>query len=239
MTEFITHYHHCLVIGYRCGFCADNVLMYRGVLINHKCMQIWLLGGVLMLFMIGSLCDNEESRQFFVELYLRYKPIMFKTASKYVDDYGTVEDLIHDAMIKLIEKEELLTTFDGCTLRAYVVYTIRNMSISFMRKQSRNKQRLADLDDDSLEVAGLIDDAPLPEEVVLMKESKEEFVRVWETLPENVRELLAGKYIRQMDNKELAEEFGCSPDSIRMKLTRARRLAIEKIKEGGFDFEPA
>ena len=112
------------------------------------------------------------------------------------------------------------------------------MSISFMRKQSRNKQRLADLDDDSLEVAGLIDDAPLPEEVVLMKESKEEFVRVWETLPENVRELLAGKYILQMDNKELAEEFGCSPDSIRMKLTRARRLAIEKIKEGGFDFEP-
>ena len=39
--------------------------------------------------------------------------------------------------------------------------------------------------------------------------------------------------------EELAEEFGCSPDSIRMKLTRARRKALEMIKEGGFCFDPA
>ena len=42
-----------------------------------------------------------------------------------------------------------------------------------------------------------------------------------------------------MSDAELAEEFGCSPDSIRMKLTRARRKALEMIKEGGFCFDPA
>lgn len=192
-----------------------------------------------MIFMITSVCDSEESRQFFVELYIRYKPIMFKIASKYISDYDNIEDIIHEAMIKLIEKEDLLTTFDGCTLRTYVVYTIRNMSISFLRQQTRDKGKLAQIDEDYFEAAGIFDNAPLPEEVVLMDERKAEFVKTWQTLPNDVRELLAGKYILQMDNKELAEEFGCSPDSIRMKLTRARRLALEKIKEGGFDFEPA
>lgn len=192
-----------------------------------------------MLFVIEPLRDDEWSRQFFIELYTRYKPIMFKIAYKYVDDYGTAEDLIHDAMIQLIEKLDLLATFDGYTLRTYVVYTIRNMSISFLRQHSRDRQRLTSLDYDVYETTGLFDNSLSPEDMVLINEMRDEFAEVWNTLPEDVRELLAGKYILQMSNKELSEEFGCSPDSIRMKLTRARRLAIEKIKEGGFNFEPS
>ena len=134
-------------------------------------------------------------------------------------------------MIKLIEKEDLLTAFDSCTLRTYVVYTIRNMSISFLRRQARDKGKLVQIDENYFETAGIFDNAPLPEEAVLMNERKDEFVKVWKTLPDNVRELLAGKYILHLSNEELAEEFGCSPNSIRMMLTRARRQALEKIKK--------
>ena len=186
-----------------------------------------------------TMCDNEDSQQFFTDLYLLYRPLMIREGLKYTDDLSVVEDLIHDAFIKFIEKEALLRSFSRCTLRTYIVYTIRNMSISFLRQQTRDKGKLAQIDEDYFEAAGIFDNAPLPEEVVLMDERKAEFVKTWQTLPDDVRELLAGKYILQMDNKELAEEFGCSPDSIRMKLTRARRLALGKIKEGGFDFEPA
>lgn len=192
-----------------------------------------------MLFIIASMCNDKERRQFYTELYVHYKSIMFKIASKYISDYDSIEDIIQEAMIKLIEKYNLLITFDGCTLRTYVVYTIRNMSISFLRRQARDKGRIVQVDEDYFQTAGIYDNAPLPEEAVLMDERKAEFIKVWNGLPEDVRKLLAGKYILQMDNKELAEEFGCSPDSIRMKLTRARRMALEKIKEGGVNFEPA
>lgn len=191
-----------------------------------------------MLFSVVSLCDDEESRQFFVDLYLRYRPIMFKIASRYVDSIEVAEDIIHDTMVKLIEKKDLLITFDGCTLRTYVVYAIRNMSISFIRRRSREKERVTVLDDESYEISKLSDNAPSPEEVVLVNERKSEFIKVWKTLPEDVRELLAGKYILQMSNVELAEEFGCNPDSIRMKLTRARRMALEQFKEGVFELDP-
>ena len=72
-----------------------------------------------------------------------------------------------------------------------------------------------------------------------MDEKKKEFIKVWDTLPEDTRELLAGKYILRMSDAELAEEFCCSPDSIRMKLTRARRRALEMMKEGGLSYDPA
>ena len=93
--------------------------------------------------------------------------------------------------------------------------------------------------DESYEAACVTDNAPLPEEVVIMDEKKRDFLKVWDTLPDDTRELLAGKYILRMSDAELAEEFGCSTDSIRMKLTRARRKALEMIKDGGFCFDPA
>ena len=190
------------------------------------------------MFTIMAMCDNEDSLQFFTELYILYRPIMVRESLKFIDDLSVVEDLIHDAFIKLIEKEDLLRSFSRCTLRTYIVYTIRNTSISFLRKKAVESRRLVSIDDQQ-ETERTSDDALLPEKVIIMDEKKKEFIKVWDTLPEDTRELLAGKYILRMSDAELAEEFGCSTDSIRMKLTRARRKALEMIKDGGFCFDPA
>ena len=99
-------------------------------------------------------------------------------------------------------------------------------------------RHFADIDLSSSEFIA-IDNAPLPEEVILMSERREEFIEVWNTLPNDTKFLLEGKYILGLSDKELAAEFDCSPNSIRMKLTRARRQVIKLVKEGGFSFEPA
>lgn len=67
----------------------------------------------------------------------------------------------------------------------------------------------------------------------------DEFGRAWMALPEETRSLLAGKYLLGLSDAELAEQYGCRPDSIRMKLTRARRQALKILREGGIGFEPA
>ena len=190
------------------------------------------------MFTIMAMCDNEDSLQFFTELYILYRPIMVRESLKFIDDLSVVEDLIHDAFIKLIEKEDLLRSFSCCTLRTYIVYTIRNTSINFLRKKAAEGRRFVSIDD-SCEAERAADAVSLPEEVIIMDEKKKEFLRVWDTLPEDTRELLAGKYILRMSDVELAEEFCCSPDSIRMKLTRARRRALEMMKEGGLSYDPA
>ena len=40
-----------------------------------------------------------------------------------------------------------------------------------------------------------------------------------------------------MTDADLAKILGCKPSSVRMKLTRARRARLEKLKEGGADHE--
>ena len=38
-----------------------------------------------------------------------------------------------------------------------------------------------------------------------------------------------------LTDAELAAMLGCKPASVRMKLTRARRALLEKLREGGLD----
>ena len=184
------------------------------------------------MLMIIEACDNDDSRKFFIDLYLKYRKKMFDIAYKYVQDQHIAEDLVHDAMIKLIEKEPLLVNFECCTLTTYVVFTIRNTSISYLRRKQRDKRYVADMDDEQA-ASYIADSQPLPEEVAIMNEKIDEFGKVWMTLPEEIRDLLAGKYILGLSDAELAEQYGCKPSSIRVKLSRARRAALKAMEEGG------
>ena len=49
------------------------------------------------------------------------------------------------------------------------------------------------------------------------------------------RALLEGKYLLKYGDKELARDFGCQPNSIRMKLTRARRKLMVIMKRSKKD----
>lgn len=190
------------------------------------------------MFIIMALCDNEDSRQFFIDLYRDYRPLMYRMAYSYVQNPSTAEDLVHDALVKLIEKENTITKFRRCTLTSYIVYTIRNLSKNYLRRQSLEQQYFVDVDINSNEFL-VVDNAPLPEEVMLMSERRAEFIEIWDSLPDDTKILLESKYILGLSDEELATEFDCSPNSIRMKLTRARRQVIKLVKEGGFSFEPA
>ena len=54
---------------------------------------------------------------------------------------------------------------------------------------------------------------------------------LWPRLSEEDRILLEGKYVWGQSDKELAEILHCKPSSIRMKLTRARRRALNNLSE--------
>ena len=172
--------------------------------------------------------------KFMEELYMKYRRLMYATALKLVSGRETAEDVVHDAVVKLIEKEETLRTLNRCALTSYVVYTVRNTAINHLRRQdtrSRPSVPAGALPED-FESA---DEAPGPEELALLAERSERFAEIWGTLPDDTRTLLAGKYLLEKSDAELAETFGCSAASVRMKLTRARRRAMDALRKGEFD----
>ena len=67
-----------------------------------------------------------------------------------------------------------------------------------------------------------------PELTFIRKEEVQAFCNVWPTLDQKSRILLEGRFILGKSYEELAEELGIRPDSTRMAVTRAKRLAFKK-----------
>lgn len=128
-------------------------------------------------------------------------------------------------MEKLIKKIATIRPMKRCTLACYIVYTIRNTSIDFLRAQKRRIEYTVDLDTD--EIFEPMEGKMSMDELIISAEWVYRLWEVWPNLPEEDQILLERKYILGYADAELAFEFKCKPSSIRMKLTRARRRAFQ------------
>jgi RNA polymerase sigma-70 factor (ECF subfamily) len=175
--------------------------------------------------------DDSDDQVFFLNIYKQFKRIMFYTVRKYVSDNAVVEDLVQDAIMKLIPKISTMRKLSRSALSAYIVITVRNISVNYLRHQRIVDMRCADSDFDEELDAEYQRHSPSAEEIILVKEKIGEFYKEFNKLSNKDRDVLLGKYVLGLTDKELAGMYGCKPDSIRMMLTRARRNALGTMKE--------
>ena len=122
---------------------------------------------------------------------------------------------------------------DDALIRSYIAAAVRNTAINARKRTQRETAQCVSMED-------------LPEELpqtqmlgaeikYLEKERREALLAKFRELPEPERQLLFGRYMMDLTDAELAAMLGCKPASVRMKLTRARRALLEKLREGGLD----
>ena len=70
-----------------------------------------------------------------------------------------------------------------------------------------------------------------PDKIVEKLDANQQLSLLWDKLPEEDQDLLYRKYIAEQTDDELAAIFHCKKDSIRMKLTRARRKAMKLLEQ--------
>lgn len=169
--------------------------------------------------------NDRDGMAFMRDLYRRYSRLMFAEALRRVSNRQDCEDIVQDAVESLCQKVDVLRELPEQALPAYIAYTVKNKTLNFLRHQSVVDRHTADLED-------VESPAPSPEELAVLRERTDGLAQVWPLLPEEDRELLYRKYILGQDNEELAEVFRCRKDSIRMRLTRARRRAVSLMKGG-------
>lgn len=177
-----------------------------------------------MLIYINTMVSDQDDCEFLGEMFEEFQKLMYSTAYRYISDESSCEDIIQTAMLRLIDKVTLLRTFERCTLASYIVSAIRNTSLNYIKAQNRERAHMHWIDDyeiDDLPSA----DLPLDDQLYT-KERLSQLSTVWTKLSEHERFLLEGRYILGFSDAELATQVGCKPSSIRMKLTRARRVAL-------------
>lgn len=180
-----------------------------------------------MLPVVMAAMDDPQERDFMTQLYLEYEKLLFSTAWKFTSSHHDAEEIVQNSLERLIKKVPTLRRLERCTLNAYLVSTVRNTAINYLRRAERI--RLAETDiDDQPEIA-----APQlsMDDLLTLRENQQKIAAAWSYISETDRLLLEGKYLLGMSDSELAAQLGCQPDSVRMKLTRARRRAMKIMLE--------
>ncbi len=163
------------------------------------------------------------------KMYLKYKRLMYATASKFTRNAEDQKDIVQMAMERLIKIFSAPGVKERCSSAGYIVFTIRSVSIDFLRRRSRETEQCVSMEDGRLAEMAITED--LLEDLLLRLDRKERLMSLWPRLSAEDRVLLEGKYILDQTDEELAGILACKPASIRMKLTRARRRAAALLSE--------
>lgn len=172
---------------------------------------------------------TSEDREFFEQFYLENRKLIYYFASK-IALTDNCEDLVHDTVVRLMSHTPALRQISDNKSKVanYLYQTVRSEYIDQIRKEKQEASKLAD--DDTRPAEALQDleaDLERAQEIELVKDN----------LTEQEWMLLHKRYILGYSAEELGQLKGCSPNSVRMTLSRTRRKAkkilLENRKKGG------
>lgn len=169
--------------------------------------------------------ENEEDRFFMQQLYDEYYRSMCAQAYSVLGERQYIDDVISEALIALIDKIQILAQMKRPVLHAYIVSTIRNTSVNFIKRQCRQRNHTVPDPEsilETLECSEADPDTPL-----LIEEDVTHMQKAILKLPDYERRVLQMKYFQDLDNGEIARQLGIKPDSVRKFLLRARRHTLE------------
>lgn len=164
-------------------------------------------------------------KDFMETLYLRYRQLMLLTAGRYFSAREDREDVVQDAVLRLLRHSDKLTHMEEKRVPGYIVFTVRSAAVDLLRKRSRTPESSRE----DAEPAGAED---LVLDRVILQEELDRLRAVWPSLSPEDQLVLEGKYIWGCGDEELAQALGCRKDSVRMLLTRARRRALGAMRNG-------
>lgn len=175
--------------------------------------------------------DDPSDRKFVEQIYQENNRLILSVVRRYVSNRDDREDVTQSITERLILYVQRLKQLEPRARAAYISYTARSVSLDWYRSWLRDQQHFPSMEDEEwqehqqgLEESAIEDHLILREQLARLKE-------IWHELPEEDQLLLEGKYIWGHTDQELAEHLNCKSSSVRMKLTRARRKALQILRE--------
>ena len=165
-----------------------------------------------------------------MEHYVNLYALLYKVTLDIVEDRDLIDDLIHDAMIRLIDKLDFLKSKEPAVQVSYIVRTVSNTAKNYVAsKNRRRKHEYSGVLDDLSDI--LPDPSDSAEENIYVACDYEDLGRAMEHLPERDRELLYFKYVAEMDDAEIAHQLDINVKNIRAYFSRAKKRARKLMRE--------
>lgn len=164
------------------------------------------------------------------EFVRQYERLMYKVAWEYADSQAECEDIVQEALVSILKVYDMIRGLGRNRKTAYVATVVKHQAINHAKRKEREGQLVvASMDD--VEFTFPAGGFGYAEPIELLSESV--VAQALCKLPAAERYLIEGKYIIGLTDAELAAELNCQPQSIRMKLTKARRKLAEELEKLG------
>lgn len=179
----------------------------------------------LMLF--AQLVETEADRDKLTWIYENDLDAMLYTARKYVGAYQAEEDVVHDAILKIIDNLAHIDPEEAAKTRNYVCVIVRCCAIDWLRKRKKYEEAEFDAAADALEST-----EPSPVDALLTKEGYDRLVRCIRALPDNYRTVCELKYLHGCKEREIAEILHITPKNVSVRAVRAKKKLVKMLTEG-------
>ena len=180
--------------------------------------------------LITCTIESLEDHDIIYEFFVKHKTLLYAEARKYLSSQEDVEDIVYEAIVRIIEYIDKFRSLLPNERIRYAKVIVRNLSFIYLKRQSYFTMVSFDDVDPYLS----IDDCQLPESQVTRQLQIEQIRNIWAKVPVEDRLLLEQKYVLDWNDADLAKNLGIKPQSVRMRITRAKRNVIRLLMENGF-----
>lgn len=168
--------------------------------------------------------ENVDDSTYVQMFYKAYHKLLYREVRNSED----VDDIVQDSVVKLIENLGTVRSLSPGRQVSYAVTAARNLAINLLIHQKRITFESLD------NLEPYVKDSNDLETQVEHLEEFRLFHTVWKQMPVEIRLLLERKYILRQTDAEIAAGLGIRPESVRMRLTRAKRIAARELLKNGF-----
>jgi len=185
-----------------------------------------------MIPIIISAIENPADCDLMTEFYLANNALMFHEARKYIDISEDAEDIVYEALAKIIDKMDVFRDLKSWQQRQYAVTTVRNLAYIFLKRKNHFEfVSLDGIDFDILSYADIDTEAEAEKRIILSA-----IRQIWNSLEVEDKVLLEQKYVLKWKDQEIAEPLNIQSQSVRMRLTRAKRKLVLELQKKGISF---
>lgn len=171
-----------------------------------------------------SALETKEEQDKLEMIYQRYYASMRSTARRYVGQYSVDEDIVHEAILSIIENLEMVDLSKELRTKCFVCTITANKAKDWLKHEQ--KLQITDVDntviyDEDIE--------QLPVESVLSKEGYQRLIKCICELGEIYHDVCMLRYVSELRVCDIAKVLNLEEKTVSARLSRAKRMLKEKI----------
>lgn len=183
-----------------------------------KIVTFWSIPCLIKKEMLRAAVDED-----FQVIYKALMQVIYNVSYNIVREADAAEDICHDSLIKMSEKQMEFPSLDDA--KYWLIRVARNASLNYVKRRARERKAYAKAFKEDTRKA------ETGEEAVLKKETINYVQDAMEKLPKNLRAVLQLKEYGSLNYKEIGSILGITEGNVKVRVFRAREQLSKYMGE--------